>query len=77
MQGAEFRTLGSVAAGGGKQPTFCTARAQHGHSTGTAHGLPPICGSNDINRWAPPQLQCLLSRCSRIKLEMPTFKIIR
>ena len=26
--GAEFRTLGPMATGGGKQPTFCTARAQ-------------------------------------------------
>ena len=29
LYGAEFRTLGSVATGGGKQPTFRTAWAQH------------------------------------------------
>ena len=34
LQGAEFRTLGSVATGGGRQPAFRTARAQ-------AHGVPP------------------------------------
>ena len=27
LSGAEFRTLGSAATGGGKLPTFCTARS--------------------------------------------------
>ena len=32
LYGAEFRTLGPVATGGGKLPTFRTAHAQRGHS---------------------------------------------
>ena len=46
-RGAEFGTLGPLATGGGTQPTFRTARAQHGYSAWCAPlGAPETVVSN-------------------------------
>ena len=54
LSGAEFRTLGPVAAGGGKQPTFRTARAQRMVTPSTAVAAAPQCVPTST-RGPPPK----------------------
>ena len=79
LQGAELRTLGPVATGGGKQPTFCTVRAQRMVRPMILHlyGSPPCGKGQDMwlqTAFHPKAIQGLYLPYPKLKTQLPPYR---